>query len=590
MSTDAPELDLSQRAAVEIEAGERQVVVAGPGSGKTEVVSALVARLVDEMLQAGGEPQHSLLVVSFSRAAVHAVNRRLRAAGIGSSAAVRTLDSLAQQIVLDAYGEQITGRDLFDRRVSRAIDALREKVWEGIDDLEHVVVDEVQDVVGVRAELLLALLDALPPHAGFSLLGDPAQAIYDFQLTADHPTSSTDLLQEVFDRHGPERRSLTGTYRAATRDTAAAVALRGAGQDESLAGAEHAVGDFAEALVPVEQHEVVALAREYLGRFAILTATNGQALMEAHDLWDAGVPAVLRRQSAAQVVDRWVAEVLTQRTTWDLDALEVAVGDERLAAERWRGIREWTRGRTVETREISRRLRSGPVPAELLAVEPDLPVVSTVHRAKGLEFDAVVTTEYERFREEDESRSESTRATYVALTRARIRLNRIRRKRYPQVLSKDAASGRWRRSFRSRKQVKAVEIRGDDLDRTIPPGADVAHAQQHLRDRVGPGDPVRLVHDWTSGDVPHWRVMHDEVEIGRTAERFGADLRRQLWGGLDRDLRGAHVECVETVAGEPAAGSADDDGSGRLGLWLGVRLTGFVVRDYKDESKGEDEA
>ena len=89
----APELDPSQRAAAEIDPSVRQVVVAGPGSGKTEVVSALVAHLVADE---GLDPEIDLLIISFSRAAVHAVNRRLRAADIPASAAVRTLDALTR--------------------------------------------------------------------------------------------------------------------------------------------------------------------------------------------------------------------------------------------------------------------------------------------------------------------------------------------------------------------------------------------------------------------------------------------------------------------------------------------------------------
>lgn len=109
----APALDLSQRAAVSVDVSARQVVIAGPGSGKTEVVSALVEHLVVEEQV---DPEFSLLVLSFSRAAVHAVMRRLRAADVQAVAAVRTIDSLAQRIVREAYGEEIAGRNVFDRR------------------------------------------------------------------------------------------------------------------------------------------------------------------------------------------------------------------------------------------------------------------------------------------------------------------------------------------------------------------------------------------------------------------------------------------------------------------------------------------
>ncbi|MFS0703406.1 UvrD-helicase domain-containing protein [Cellulomonas sp. 179-A 9B4 NHS] len=574
-----PVLDLSQQAAAEVEPGQRQVVVAGPGSGKTEVVSALVAHLVgvEEV-----DPEFSLLVVSFSRAAVHAVTRRLRANEIQAAAAVRTIDSLAQQIVREAYDEEIVGHDIFDRRIARATHAIRSGDWREIHELEHVVVDEVQDVVGLRAEFLLALMEGLPGQTGFTLLGDPAQAIYDFQLTADHPLTSGELLRRVGDMPGAVRRELTGSYRAGTRDASAAVALRYAG-DPSLRGAEEDVRDFVVDIATVDDLGIAALARRQGNGLAVLTATNGQALMEAQDLWAAGVPVHVRRPLTAPVVDRWVAEMLATTPVWTFDDVLAVADDEAQAVERWRGLRNWIApgSRTLETREVARRLRRGHVPGELVASEPDVAVVSTVHRAKGLEFDTVVLAEYERVADESREPAQQARVDYVAVTRARFRLLRVRRSRYPQILSRHPSTGRWLRSQWKTKKVRAVEVRGDDLDRTRPPGIDAERTQLHLRDHVRTGDSVQLVHDWTSGDTPFWDVHHKGVPIGRTKAEFGEAVRRILHGDVRMDLRGVHVECVETVAGDPVEDL--QGGVGRHGLWLAPRLVGLAVRERKDE-------
>ncbi|MEK8226498.1 UvrD-helicase domain-containing protein [Oerskovia sp. M15] len=87
--TDLIMLDDSQQAAVEVVAGTRQVVVAGPGSGKTEVVSALIDRLIEEE---GVDPDDGILVVSFSNAAVHAADARRRRRG-AEPVVIMTLDS-----------------------------------------------------------------------------------------------------------------------------------------------------------------------------------------------------------------------------------------------------------------------------------------------------------------------------------------------------------------------------------------------------------------------------------------------------------------------------------------------------------------
>lgn len=575
----APLLDLSQRAAVEVDVSVRQVVIAGPGSGKTEVVSALVEHLVVEEQV---DPEISLLVLSFSRAAVHAVTRRLRAADVQAVAAVRTIDSLAQRIVREAYGEEIAGRNVFDRRIARATQALQAGAWDRVRELEHVVVDEVQDVVGLRAEFVSALLAALGDGAGFTLLGDPAQAIYDFQLTPEHPTTSGELVARVEAMPGVQQRVLLGSYRAGTRDAAAAVALRELG-DPSLNGAEDDICDFLLGVTPVDDEGIRELARHQGGGLVVLTATNGQALMEAEDLWKQGVPVQVRRPLTAPVTDAWVADVLGRAGSWDLASLTEAMGDAGIAVERWRGVRGWGRpgSRAVETREVARRLRSGFVPAELQPKDPDVPVVSTVHRSKGLEYDTVVFAQYDDRRDTDEDPAQMARVQYVALTRARFRLLRIERNRYPHLVRRDERTGRWLRCWQRRGSVKAVEIRGDDLERTRPPGEDVARAQAHLRSRVRPGDPVTLVHDWTSVDTHFWDVKHEGVTIGRTTAAFGEQLRSLLGGNLALDLRGVHVECVETVAGDPVDDAAG--GIGKYGMWLGVRLVGLAVREWKDE-------
>ena len=171
-------LDAVQAEAASIQARERQIVLAGPGSGKTEVVAALVSQLVDDQ---GLNAAEDLLVISFSRAAVEAVARRVRDDVGRSGTSVRTLDSLAARILGTQAGTEWESMS-FDERIRRAAAEVAQHGFDLGEGLHHVIVDEVQDIVGDRAALLFALLAALPDDTGFTLLGDPAQGIYDFQL------------------------------------------------------------------------------------------------------------------------------------------------------------------------------------------------------------------------------------------------------------------------------------------------------------------------------------------------------------------------------------------------------------------------
>lgn len=584
------ELDPSQRTAAHAEPAVRQVVLSGPGSGKTEVVAALVGHLVTEHEL---DPDGGLLVISFSRAAVRAVGRRLRSADVPASAAVRTLDALAAQIVVEATGRDVAGMS-FDARVAAATRAVHDGLWDGATEIRHLVVDEVQDVVGLRADFLLALVEALDDGAGFTLLGDPAQAIYDFQLRSTRDTTGSDLLERVADSSQVRTVPLTGSYRALTRDARAAVALRdGAAAD--LDDAYRGVRDFVEDLVPLENLDDLLPLLSTTGTTAVLSATNGEALLLAHELWDRGVPAVVRRPATEPVIDRWVATVLTGRPTWSRDEFIAAHDDDEIARARWKALRTVARapGAAIDTRRVASALsaRRG-LPAELVADDEAGIVVSTVHRAKGLEFDTVVLAQHPPREDDERDDDQRTRLLYVAVTRARARIFRLPR-RPAYNLRTGRHADRWLRTGRSGKGTTRFELRGADMDRSEPPGdASAGEVHRHLATRVRSGDPLVLTLDASrsSLEIPVYTVIHEDVALGRTSADFGRAFAREIGTAAGRrdptalpwpGIAGAHVECVETVAGEPQRHRTD--GVGRDGLWLGVRPVGLPQLVWRRE-------
>lgn len=222
-------LDTEQELVAAAAIDDRRLVIAGPGTGKTQTLASLVENLVvDEELDTVSE----LLILSFSNAAVHAVDARLRARDV-PPVHVRTIDSLASVIVSDAGEDPSTMS--FDQRVKRATQILDGGEWDALEDVLHLVVDEVQDVVGVRADFLLALLEALPEEAGFAFLGDPAQAIYDFQIDAEKGSGTTcaDLIVGAKEA-GAETVVLAGQYRARGVDVTAILEHRSADGQSTL--------------------------------------------------------------------------------------------------------------------------------------------------------------------------------------------------------------------------------------------------------------------------------------------------------------------------------------------------------------------
>ncbi len=175
------------------------LVQAGPGSGKTEVVARRLGFLTGECRLRPDQ----ILVLSFSRSAVKALIRRIRSlesAGEESAIedmrflSVRTFDSWAfrmlrflghdpSSLLRNEFDENIKlllkKFDQLDLEEVRAIPELR------LGKISHFIIDEYQDLSGVRATLVKQLLKILVfkgSSCGFTILGDPDQAIYDWSI------------------------------------------------------------------------------------------------------------------------------------------------------------------------------------------------------------------------------------------------------------------------------------------------------------------------------------------------------------------------------------------------------------------------
>lgn len=558
------DLDPDQERVATAPPSTRQVVIAGPGAGKTQVVSRLVENLV---VDDGVDPVHGLVVLSFSNAAVHAVAARLRSRDV-PPVQVRTIDSLATAIVAQFSDDDVTAMS-FDVRIQRATSLLNDDEWDGINDIEHVVIDEVQDVVGVRADFVLALIDALPEDAGITILGDPGQAIYDFQLTSNKGrplsvTTSTELLDKVR-AMGAATVILRGQYRARSRDALAAVALRRQGED---AADPLDIEDFWNEVIHVgDCSEAWKILRHRPGSKVFLTATNGQALLIAAELRALGARVSVQRGAQQQVLASWIAEVFQAVSTSsisrsDFESTLAVVAPDVDPASAWRALRSVASARSRELDRVA--LASGLrarayVPAELREGQTADVVVSTVHRAKGLEFDDVALVDFKSGRGLEQDDAARARSRFVALSRARDLLLRIDGpfdRNVWQYSRRPPASPRWVRSGKQSWQTFGFEVRSGDIDPDSAVGA-TNEVQALLRSGEALGKSARLEPDpnLSSLEIPIFNVTVDGTLIGQSSRDFGVDLVGRI-GNLEKKRRGwpslggVPVESVATVVDE----------------------------------------
>jgi DNA helicase II / ATP-dependent DNA helicase PcrA len=594
------ELDKSQLAVVEADPTERLLVVAGAGRGKTEVIAGRIDELIDYH---GLLPAEELLVLSFSRAAVAAVRRRLEERGTGA-VSISTFDSFASQILLEA-GEDPSSIGGFDKRIRAATDVLRRESLTRVDILRHVLLDEVQDLVGDRAELALALLEQIDDDCGFTALGDPLQAIYDWQLQEAASATTSDQFMDRLEADLKARRTaLDVDYRARGDEPRAVVQL--GNKVRSSTDPEEArslVADFVDDLLDLGPlADVGNLVDRSPATTAVLCRTNGQALTASKALREAGVRHVLRRPLQEVGAASWVAAALGGVDTPVVDRAQVTDLLSTAAPhvdpiEAWVALKETERHtherELLDLGALRTGLRGRSVPLALAASDEASVVVSTIHRAKGLEFDRVLVMPADMRRNASADPDGEMRVMYVALSRARDELF-VCGPPKEAIRTSESRSGRWAvHTFRGGKRYPCgMEATSEDVDVMQPAvdkDGDGAAVQRRLLGADVAGLSVTAIReDDTPVEAPRYRLWltDEDVLIGRTSEHFGRALRStfgprragQIW---PRRINGLAVASVETVAGDPdytrRAGLAGS------GLWLVPRLTGLAWPDWKSE-------
>lgn len=456
-------------------------MTAGAGSGKTHTLAARVSALIAEGVAPGSELQ----VLSFSRAAVDEVRRRLAAAGGDARyLSIATFDSFASQVLgeLDPLGSWT--EQAYDPRILACTRLIAEQGREApsIGACRHVIIDEAQDLVDVRADFVRALLEACA--GGFTIFEDPAQSIYEHQVNRGG-RGSADLRAWLRKHFRPDLQefSLRRNFRARADVTRLVLEYGPRLQvlEPDYPGVRHDMETLLLGLPWAGDLEL--LAPNLTGRAgtaAFLTRNNGEALLVSRRLDDLRVPHRLQRKAAERVVHKWLAEAVMY---WPsprvgrhqvLSRLESITDRLPMAPDAaWALCKQLDQRRTqdLDLVAVAHRLRAGSVPQQFTEAESSRISVSTIHRAKGLEFDSVVLTEPGPPRDGADL-GEETRVLYVALTRARDEILVMKRPDTRGMLV-EQSTGRWisRSVGGTFGRIVAAEILGEDVHSGEPAGA-----------------------------------------------------------------------------------------------------------------------
>ncbi len=426
-----------QGAVIAASADARLFVDAGPGTGKTFVACSRVAALINE-----GTPAGRILLVSFTRTAIREIRNRLESylADPSDAASVRiaTLDSHAWAIQSGFSNDaKLTGS--FDANIEATLKKVQqdELVQEELRRIRHLVVDEAQDIVGLRANLLLAIIDQLNESCGVTVFADPAQAIYGFTEDQTRQETGTVFLAELESR-GFELRELRRVHR-----TSDAKLL------ELFTGTRRRVLDCstdAQARGALVRGDIERLATERIGKsqdLDLAALSHGTLVLtrQRYDVLDisaknAGTAHRLRMSGLPHRILPWLATIF-----WDytgrritLDAFTQLWGERIVAPpagideqKAWQLLYE-SAGESATLIDVHRLRevlgRSSP-PALFTSPEygDEGPIIGTIHASKGREADDVcLYLPPAAEAKEGVDPEEEVRVIYVGATRARARL------------------------------------------------------------------------------------------------------------------------------------------------------------------------
>lgn len=607
-----------QRSVVISSATTANLIIAGPGTGKT---LSLIYRLAYLIQVEGLSPGNELLVLSFSRSAVAEIRQRLmnllneQVTDDLRFINIRTFDSFATQL-LSASNEDydLSGLD-YDARIALAVKKLRASDSEEtqiISGFRHIVVDELQDLVGFRAQLVQEILKKI--SGGFTLFGDPAQGIYDYQVLQN--------------RVGPDSITFLNWIRTTWAEK---INIYNFSTNYRALSTSAMLGEQARALIldtGVNETDVFNTLKQIVQRIdsigsiqspgfdqlnlnaknALLCRTNSDVLIASHILKQQGFPIIVPPKSEDKGLPAWVGYLFS-----DWLQVYISPGDFHLLWNKKNGndlkpgpFAAWNLLKALEGKErenldirvLKTRLRKGidwPFDSESQEVSQGI-LVTTIHQSKGREYSKVLILPVapQNSAIGNNAREES-RVLYVATTRAKEAVFRIQRTGLPVVSRTMLPSGIERFTGQMLNGTHIFEVLPGDVDQfsyvskeLFPTENMVQKVQSLLWDRIVPGTQLSIIAKKSTDQVLiflAWKnpLTGKVIPLARMTDSFQNDLvfylqkkSRKYPANLKTEMSGITVFERQTILLPPFPENIHEPYASS-GFCIGLGIKGIVT-------------
>ncbi len=460
-------------------------VEAGPGSGKTHVLTMKCAKLIYR--------QHVLpsriLVLAYNRAVVVELKTRLAklfaSLGLSQSASqlnVYTFHALAKRVC----GSILENIDLHEWE-KVFLDTLRQNpmdMTKVFPDIQYVLVDEFQDITQTRLDALFTLKE-IYPQVSFFTIGDKDQSIYGFEK--EESMNPNFYYDQLYKKLSPKRMTMSTNYRSYPNILKVAAKLLPKGSTIPIPCKKNVQDEPQDQYVFVNKNStnwystfettITTLKNRGINDVAVFFRTNnevyhGYALIRAMNLsgirlriQGASVCELYRKREIYTVIryleekkdrplefdyDRMhIKDIISRKIrnseNWDrfyldfaytmvLDYIAYAQSDE--VSHTYGDMAQFIKDSLSEDNPQLYKLYDKYKDERILQDNQMNVVLTTMHKVKGLEFDAVIITpsvaslpfvpgqeavdvNIPLTEHEKESIEEEQRLLYVAFTRAR---------------------------------------------------------------------------------------------------------------------------------------------------------------------------